>query len=66
MAKRKPLVSQHLENISREALEKYQEEIIRLYVRRRQGSVCALSAWENTLRRAGKQSPFASRPSSER
>ena len=36
MAKRKPLVSQHLENISREALEKYQN-IIRRYVRRRQG-----------------------------
>jgi hypothetical protein len=36
MAKRKPLVSQHLENISRDALEKYQN-IIRRYVRRRQG-----------------------------
>jgi len=36
MAKRKPLVSQHLENISREALEKFQD-VIRLYVRRRQG-----------------------------
>ena len=36
MAIRKPLVSQHLENISREALEKYQN-IIRRYVRRRQG-----------------------------
>lgn len=36
MAKRKPLVSQHLENISREAFEKYQN-IIRQYVRRRQG-----------------------------
>jgi hypothetical protein len=36
MAKWKPLVSQHLENISREALEKYQD-IIRRYVRRRQG-----------------------------
>jgi Restriction Enzyme Adenine Methylase Associated len=36
MAKRKPLVSQHLENISREALEKYQN-IVRRYVRRRQG-----------------------------
>jgi len=31
-----PLVSQHLENISREALEKYQD-IVRRYVRRRQG-----------------------------
>jgi len=38
MAKRKPLVSQHLENISREALEKYQD-IIRLYVRWRVGSI---------------------------
>jgi hypothetical protein len=36
MAKRTPLVCQHLENISREALEKYQD-IIRQYVRRRQG-----------------------------
>jgi len=36
MAKRSPLVSQHLENISRDALEKYQD-IIRRYVRRRQG-----------------------------
>jgi FMN phosphatase YigB (HAD superfamily) len=36
MAKRKPLVSQHLENISREALEKYQN-IFRRHVRRRQG-----------------------------
>lgn len=36
MAKRAPLVSQHLENISREALEKYQA-IVRQYVRRRRG-----------------------------
>lgn len=36
MAKRKPLVSQHLENISRDALEKYQN-IVRRYIRRRQG-----------------------------
>lgn len=36
MSKRKSLVSQHLENISRDALEKYQN-IIRRYVRRRQG-----------------------------
>ena len=36
MAKRKPLVTQHLERISREALEKYQN-IIRQYVRRRRG-----------------------------
>ncbi len=36
MSKRLPLVSQHLESISREALEKYQD-IIRQYVRRRQG-----------------------------
>jgi hypothetical protein len=36
MGKRSPLVSQHLENISRQALEKYQD-IIRQYVRRRQG-----------------------------
>ena len=36
MAKRTPLVCQHLENISREALGKYQD-IIRQYVRRRHG-----------------------------
>ena len=36
MVKRKPLVSQHLENISRNALEKYQN-IVRRYGRRRQG-----------------------------
>lgn len=36
MAKQKSLVCQYLENISRDALEKYQE-IIRGYVRRRQG-----------------------------
>src|SRR4030042_97539 len=36
MAKRTPLVCQHLENISRDALEKYQG-IIRQYVRRRNG-----------------------------
>jgi hypothetical protein len=36
MSKRLPLVSQHLENIARNALEKY-ENIIRRYVRRRQG-----------------------------
>ena len=36
MAKRAPLVCQHLENISREALGKYQD-IIRQYVRRRHG-----------------------------
>ncbi len=36
MSKRMPLVSQHLENIAREALEKY-ENIVRRYVRRRQG-----------------------------
>jgi hypothetical protein len=36
MAKRKPLVTQHLERISRDALEKYQK-IIRQYVRRRRG-----------------------------
>jgi len=36
MSRRMPLVSQHLENISREALEKYQD-IVRRYVRRRQG-----------------------------
>jgi len=36
MSKRSPLVSQHLENISREALENYQS-IIRRHVRRRQG-----------------------------
>jgi len=34
MSKKNPLASQHLENISREALEKYQD-IIRQYVRRR-------------------------------
>jgi len=36
MARRKPLVTQHLENISREALEEYQD-IIKDYIRRRQG-----------------------------
>jgi hypothetical protein len=36
MAKRTPLVCQHLENISREALKKYQN-IVQRYVRRRQG-----------------------------
>ena len=36
MVKQKALVSQYLENISRDALEKYQN-IIRRYVRRRQG-----------------------------
>ena len=36
MSKKNPLVSQHLENIFREALEKYQD-IVRRYVRRRQG-----------------------------
>jgi hypothetical protein len=36
MAKRTSLVCQHLENISREALGKYQD-IIRQYVRRRYG-----------------------------
>jgi hypothetical protein len=36
MVKEKALVSQYLENISRDALEKYQN-IIRRYVRRRQG-----------------------------
>ena len=36
MAKRAQLVSQHLENISHEALSKYQD-VIRSYVRGRQG-----------------------------
>ena len=36
MSKRMPLVSQHLENIGRDALEKYQN-VVRRYVRRRQG-----------------------------
>ncbi len=36
MSKKMSLVSQHLENISREALEKYQD-IVRRYVRHRQG-----------------------------
>lgn len=36
MARRTPLVCQHLENISRHALEQYQD-IIRDYVRHRQG-----------------------------
>jgi len=36
MARRKPLVTQHLENVSREALEKYQD-IIKEYIRKRQG-----------------------------
>jgi hypothetical protein len=31
MAKRKPLVSQHLENISREALEKYENGLIKIF-----------------------------------
>jgi len=36
MSKRSPLVCEHLENISRRALEEYQD-IVRQYVRRRQG-----------------------------
>jgi len=36
MVKQKALVSQHLENISRDVLEEFQN-IIRRYVRRRQG-----------------------------
>ncbi len=36
MARRSSLVSQHLEGISREALERYQK-LIRTYIRRRQG-----------------------------
>ncbi|MBI5482176.1 MAG: DUF4357 domain-containing protein [Deltaproteobacteria bacterium] len=36
MAGRKPLVTQHLENVSREALERYQT-VLRGYIRRRQG-----------------------------
>ena len=36
MPKRKPLVCQHLENMSRELLEQHQE-LVRQYVRRRQG-----------------------------
>ena len=36
MSQRKPLVTQHLENISREALEQYQQ-IIHKFIRRRQG-----------------------------
>lgn len=36
MARGEPLVCQHLENVSRDALEKYQR-IIRLYIRRRPG-----------------------------
>lgn len=36
MAKRTPLVCQHLENVSRRALEQYQD-IVRQYVRQRQG-----------------------------
>ncbi len=36
MSKKSPLVSQHLENISRQALENYQD-IVRRYVRNRQG-----------------------------
>jgi predicted GIY-YIG superfamily endonuclease len=36
VSKKNPLVSQHLENIARDALEKYQD-IVRRYVRRRQG-----------------------------
>jgi hypothetical protein len=36
MPKRRPLVTQHLENVSREALERYQG-ILRAYIRNRQG-----------------------------
>lgn len=36
MARRKPLVTQHLENVSRDALEKYQH-IIKDHIRNRQG-----------------------------
>lgn len=36
MAKRSPMVCQHLENISREGLEKYQD-VIREYVKGRHG-----------------------------
>jgi hypothetical protein len=36
MAKRTPLVSQHLENVSRDALVTYQQ-LIRQYIRGRQG-----------------------------
>ena len=36
MPTRKPLVCQHLENVSREVLEQHQE-IVRQYVRHRQG-----------------------------
>ena len=36
MPKRAPLVCEHMENISRDALEEYQD-IVRQYVRRRQG-----------------------------
>jgi hypothetical protein len=36
MSKRTPLVCQHIENISRDALEKFQD-VIRSYVRHRQG-----------------------------
>ena len=36
MVRRKPLVTQHLENISREALEEYQD-VIKDYIRKRQG-----------------------------
>jgi hypothetical protein len=36
MSRRKPLVTQHLETISREALEQY-PQIIHKFIRRRQG-----------------------------
>ena len=36
MSQRKPLVTQHLENISREALEQYRQ-IVHKFIRRRQG-----------------------------
>lgn len=44
MRKRAPLVCQHLENISREALEKFQD-IVRRYVRRRQGKTLVLKQY---------------------
>jgi len=47
MPKRTPLVCQQLENISREALGKYQD-IIRQYVRRRHGVYALYRAGNST------------------
>lgn len=61
MAKRKPLVSQHLGNISRDGVGEVPEHYPAICPPPA-GSVCTLSTWKNPLRRTGKQSPLASRP----